>query len=137
MGRSALIVALAALLLCALEGRASACLSNVNCSGVTPVCGLSLTCRACESDLECGAPLSGDVCSTSGAAAGACMPGGPVSDASTAGCYTDSDCDVGLVCDLGVNGTSACVVGCHGLPGGGDTCAIGEHCISHVAWRIL
>jgi len=128
MGRSALLVALAALLVCALEGRASACLSNVNCSGVTPVCGLSLACRACESDLECGAPLSGDVCSISGTMQGACVPGGPISDASTAGCYTDADCDVGLVCDLGVNGTSACVVGCHALAGGGDTCPIGEHC---------
>ena len=64
--RGALVLACIAVTLWALEGLAAACLSNINCSGVTPVCGTSLTCRACESDLECGAPLSGDYCATSG-----------------------------------------------------------------------
>ncbi len=56
------------------------------------------------------------------------MSGGAVSDASTATCVVDADCGVGLVCDTGANGGSACVVGCHVVAAGGDTCPIGEHC---------
>jgi hypothetical protein len=132
LARAALTCVWTALLACALlwatERRADACLSNVNCAGLTPVCGANLQCRACASDLECGAPLSGDVCATSGTMQGACVPGGPISDAGVTTCSVDGDCGVGLVCDLGVDGESACVVGCHALPGGADTCPIGQRC---------
>src|SRR5580698_363867 len=92
LGHAGAALACVLAIVCGLEPRAYACLSDVNCSGTTPICGLSLACRACENDLECGAPLSGNVCATSGAPQGACVSGGPVSDASTASCATDADC---------------------------------------------
>jgi MYXO-CTERM domain-containing protein len=107
----------------AAEGRASACITSAGCSGLTPTCDLlSFSCRACQSDVECGAPLSGDICLESGAKAGSCVS---AADAGPRNCSVDSECDTlaGYVCS-GIT----CVAGCH-LTVFGDTCLVGARCV--------
>jgi MYXO-CTERM domain-containing protein len=116
------IVAAAAVVLVgffAAESNAAACITGASCSGTKPTCDLlSFSCRACKSDAECGAPLSGDVC----AASGACVS---AADAGSRNCTDDSECDLlgGFVCS-----GSLCIAGCH-LSVLGDTCLVGAHCI--------
>jgi hypothetical protein len=109
----------------ATEGRAVAapCITGNACSGTTPTCDiLSFSCRACGSDLDCGGPLSGDVCVTEGPQKGSCTNAG---NAGPRNCSQDSECDAigGYVCS-GVT----CVLGCK-VTVFGDTCLVGAHCI--------
>jgi hypothetical protein len=107
----------------AAEGRASACVTGAGCSGTKPTCDLlTFSCRACGSDVDCGAPFSGDICQTEGPQAGACIN---AADAGARNCSQDSECDTlgGYICS-GV----ACVLGCH-VTLFGDTCLVGAHCV--------
>jgi MYXO-CTERM domain-containing protein len=102
---------------------ATPCITSNGCSGTTPTCDLlSFSCRGCASDLDCGAPLSGDVCMAEGPQKGSCVS---ASDAGARNCSMDSECDSlgGYVCS-GVT----CVLGCK-VTIFGDTCLIGAHCI--------
>jgi MYXO-CTERM domain-containing protein len=103
----------------AAEADAAACITGAGCGGTTPTCDLlSFSCRACKSNVECGAPLSGDVCAQSGACVSA-------ADAGSKTCANDSQCDPlgGFVC-----GGTLCIAGCH-VTLAGDTCLVGAHCI--------
>jgi hypothetical protein len=108
----------------AAEGRASAaCITGAGCSGTKPTCDLlTFSCRACRSDVDCGAPFSGDICQTEGPQAGACVN---AADAGPRNCSQDSECDTlgGYIC----SGIS-CVLGCH-VTLFGDTCLVGAHCV--------
>ncbi len=101
------------------ETGASACITNAACTGTTPTCDLlTFTCRGCENDIDCGAPLSGDICQIE---TGKCVS---ESTGDKQNCSIDSDCDTlgGFVC----SGT-ACVLGCH-ITVLGDTCIFGTQC---------
>jgi hypothetical protein len=101
------------------EAPAAACVTNAACSGTRPTCDLiTFECRACASDVDCGAPLSGDVCNLE---SGACMSASGGSQT----CSIDSDCDTlgGYVCS-----GAACILGCH-FTLFGDTCIFGTQCV--------
>jgi len=79
------------------EAEAFGCLTDLQCSGSTPICDtLSMTCKACASNLECIALLAGTICVTSGPLQGQCVlndAGADAGDASSSDAAADSGQD--------------------------------------------
>ena len=79
------------------ETQAFGCLTDLGCSGSTPICDtVTMMCKACASDLECIALLSGTICVTTGPLQGQCVlndAGADAGDASNSDAAADSGQD--------------------------------------------
>ncbi len=136
----------------ALEPIASACTTDADCSGSTPVCNpVSSLCVPCQGNFETDAgaallacpdaqapacqlgeagTIAGECTQCSGMNSTLCTGSTPVcvASAGACGCVMDMDCaDPLKVCNPALGMAGQCVVGCKAL-NGGDTCPSGEFC---------